>query len=149
MSGTYKHCSNCKVQPNCCCDFSDTIDNIVVTNLEYNLITTQYPEYKQYFKRINSESFHLLSRNGVCPFYTKGCSIYAVRPSDCRLFPFDLKRLNDEYYLIRYDLPCGSKNVTEIPWSAIEELKTIMTTYTASEIETKVDQLPFEIIQKI
>ena len=149
MHGTYKHCSNCQANPNCCCDFSDVIDNIVVTNDEYNLIVSKYPESISSFKRLNSESFNLLSINGVCPFYKDGCSIYTIRPSDCRLFPFDLKLINGEYYLIRYNLPCGSANVTEIPWAAIEVLKTIITTYTDPKIEAKVDQLPFEIIQKI
>ena len=149
MTGTYTHCSACTTHPNCCCDFSDTIDNIVVTNSEYDLLIKAHPEAQQYFQQINSEAFHLLSTSGICPFYNKGCSIYDIRPSDCRLFPFDIKHIEGEYYLIRYDLPCGSKNVTEIPWKAIDTLKTIITTYTDPRIEAKVDQLPFEIIKKI
>ena len=123
MSGTYKHCSECTANPNCCCDFSDTIDNILVTNAEYESIISKHPEAASFFKRFNSEALHLLSQNGVCPFYDSGCSIYPIRPSDCRLFPFDLKLIGEAYYVIRYNLPCGSSKVNEIPWSAIDTLR--------------------------
>ena len=34
--------------------------------------------------------------NGDCIFYDKGCSIYSVRPTQCRTYPFWFKNLRSE-----------------------------------------------------
>jgi len=49
--------------------------------------------YNNYFKKINNEAYNILNINSICPFYNSGCTIYDIRPSDCRLFPYDLKKL--------------------------------------------------------
>lgn len=148
--GTYSHCSNCKIKKNCCCDFDDEIDNIVTTVSEKEQIIQRVGSgSEKYFVKINDEAFNILDIKGVCPFYNNGCTIYDIRPSDCRLFPYDLKEIKGKYYLIQYDLPCGSKNVNENVDEVIEVLKTIITTYTDKKIEERVNNLEYRIIKEI
>lgn len=148
--GTYNHCSNCKIKKNCCQDFEEGIDNIVTTNQEkQDILERVGPSAEQYFKKINDEAYNILSIKGVCPFYKDRCTIYDIRPSDCRLFPYDLKEIDGKYYLIQYDLPCGSKNVNESVDEVVEVLKTIITTYTDKKIEEKVNKIQYTIIKEI
>lgn len=149
--GTYNHCSSCSIKKNCCCDFDDEIDNIIVTAEEKNaLIQRTGQEYEKYFRKINDKAYNILNIDSKCPFYKKGCTVYDIRPSDCRLFPFDLKNIDGKYYLIRYDLPCGSKQVNEDNLdSIINTLKTIIETYTDKKLEERVNRLKFDIIREI
>ncbi|MBP3619863.1 MAG: YkgJ family cysteine cluster protein [Clostridia bacterium] len=149
-SGTYNHCSNCKIKKNCCCDFDDEIDNIVTTVAEKEKIIGRLgTSVEKYFRPINEEAFNILNIDSVCPFYKNGCSIYDIRPSDCKLFPYDLKEIDGKYFLIKYNLPCGSKNVNENVDAVVKELLPIITTYTDKKIEEKVNNLPFDIIKEI
>ena len=149
--GTYVHCSNCKMKKNCCQDFDDEIDNIVTTVYEKQQIINKVgTQYEKHFKKINDEAFNILSVDGVCPFFDNGCTIYDIRPSDCRLFPYDLKEIDGRYYLIRYELPCGSKEINhEENDKVIEVLMGIIKTYTDKNIEEKVNHLKYEIIKEI
>lgn len=148
--GTYNHCTDCKIKKNCCQDFDEGIDNIVTTNQEKQEIIEKVGiSFEKYFKKINDEAYNILNIKGVCPFYKNGCSIYDIRPSDCRLFPYDLKEIDGKYYLIQYDLPCGSKNVNENVEDIIDVLKTIITTYTDKKIEEKVNLFEYKIIKEI
>lgn len=149
--GTFLHCSNCKIKNNCCCDFDDNIDNIVTTIKEKDDIVRKLGKnVNKHFIKINDEAFNILSYNGVCPFYDSNkCSIYDIRPADCRLFPYDLKEIGGKYYLIQYDLPCGSKLVSESVDEVIETLKPIITTYTDKKIEEKVNNLKFKIVKEV
>ncbi len=149
-SGTYSHCSKCKIKKNCCCDFDDEIDNIVTTVRERNVILNRIGKnYDKFFSKINDEAYNILNINGICPFYNKGCTIYDIRPSDCKLFPYDIKKIGCKYYLILYDLPCGSINVNEDVSDVIEILKTIINTYTDKKIEEKVSNFKYKIIKEI
>lgn len=149
-SGTYSHCSKCKIKKNCCCDFDDEIDNIVTTVRERDDILNRVGKsYDKFFSKINDEAYNILNINGICPFYNKGCTIYDIRPSDCKLFPYDIKKIGYKYYLILYDLPCGSSNVKEDVSDVIEILKTIINTYTDKKIEEKVSNFKYKIIKEI
>ena len=148
--GTYSHCSKCKIKKNCCCDFDEGIDNIVVTTMEKeNIINRLGAISEKFFKRINDEAYNILSHNSICPFYDNGCTIYDIRPNDCRLFPYDLKEINGKYFLILYDLHCGSSKVNENVDIIIKELCSIIKTYTDKKIEEKVNKLPYNIIKEI
>ena len=108
--GTYNHCSKCKART-CCCDFDNDIDNVVTTLEEKQLILERVGmENEKYFKKINDKAYNILSVNKICPFFKEGCTIYDVRPSDCRLFPYDIKKIEDKYFLIKYDLPCKGRS---------------------------------------
>ena len=149
--GTYFHCSQCRLKNNCCNDFDGTIDNIMVTKEEHDIILGQVGEtFEKYFQPLTDTVYHLLNINGACPFYSNpGCSIYEIRPADCRLFPYDLKEISGNYYLIKYDLPCGSENVSEIPEDTIKTLCGIIETYTAKDNEKLVNELPYSIIKQL
>jgi Fe-S-cluster containining protein len=61
----------------------------------------------QFANEISSDEGRLLSlktANNRCVFYQKGyCSVYAHRPLDCRIFPFDIiENANQEFYWIVY-----------------------------------------------
>ncbi len=59
--------------------------------------------------------------DGRCPFVTEnGCSIYADRPTPCRLYPLARVRAGDEvqYYLLREDFCMGHMEGKE--WSVVE-----------------------------
>lgn len=149
-SGTYSHCSNCKIKKNCCCDFDDEIDNIVTTISEKEtIINCLGKEVEKYFQPINDTAYNILNINAVCPFYNNGCTIYDIRPSDCKLFPYDLKEIDGKYFLIKYDLPCGSKSVTENVDPIIKNLLPIIETYTNKKIEERVNNLPYIIVKEI
>jgi len=148
--GTYSHCSTCKIKKNCCCDFEDGIDNIVTTVREKEEIVKRLgSDAEKHFKKINHEAYNILSIDSVCPFYKNGCTIYDIRPSDCKLFPYDLKEINGKYYLIQYNLPCGSINVHENVDNVVKELCSIIKTYTDKKIEERVNLLPYKVIKEI
>jgi Fe-S-cluster containining protein len=149
MDGTFSHCSQCKVAK-CCCDFGEGIDYIMLTASEkQKILEAVGTNFEKYFSKLDDRVYHLVSESPVCPFYDHGCTIYNLRPADCRLFPYDIKNIDNEYWLIKYDLACGSDNVQEIPEDAITTLMQIKDVYTASENEEKVSQLNFKIIKKI
>ncbi len=149
-SGTYVYCSQCKIEKNCCCDFEDGIDNVVTTVQEKQRIIDRVGmDAEQYFVPINETAFNIINQGAICPFYSNGCTIYDIRPSDCRLFPYDLKELNDKYYLIKYDLPCGSINVNDNVDEVVKSLLPIITTYTNKKIEEKVNKLKYKIVKEI
>lgn len=148
--GTYSHCSKCKINKNCCCDFDESIDNIIVTIKEKENITNRLgAASEKFFKPINDKAYNILSQNSICPFYDNGCTIYDIRPNDCKLFPYDLKEINNKYFLILYDLPCGSSKVNENVDNIIKELSLIIKTYTNKKVEEKVNKLPYKIIKEI
>ena len=149
-SGTYNYCTQCKIKHNCCCDFDKCIDNIIITNKEKEIIVNRVGEnMERVFQQINDKSYNIVSDNSVCPFYKNGCTIYDIRPIDCRLFPYDIKEINNKYYLVKYELPCGSKNVNEFVDDIVSELITIIDTYTDKKNNEKLSGLSYNIINKI
>ena len=149
-AGTYSHCSQCKIKKNCCCDFDESIDNIVTSINEKETIVSRLGKgSEKYFKKINNEAYNIISIDSICPFYKDKCTIYDTRPNDCKLFPYDLKEINGKYYLILYDLPCGSSSVDENVDKIVKELCLIIKTYTNKKIEEKVNNLPYKIIKEI
>ncbi|MDD3187538.1 MAG: YkgJ family cysteine cluster protein [Bacilli bacterium] len=111
--GTYKDCSNCKNKNNNCCTDFVNIDNPLITEKELEIIKLR-SNNKEFYKKITPHLYNIKTcENGVCPFYKKGCSIYLYRPVDCRLYPFDIIRKKDKYYLILYKYPCNNVEVTK------------------------------------
>lgn len=42
--------------------------------------------------------------DGACSFYLEGCcTVYALRPLECRLFPLDLLMVNGSIHWVRWD----------------------------------------------
>ncbi len=49
---------------------------------------------KKYLRKIGRRTSLIELRNGDCVMYSNGCSIYKVRPKQCRTFPFWSSNLN-------------------------------------------------------
>jgi hypothetical protein len=42
----------------------------------------------------------------VCPqLFQVGCRIYSLRPTECRIFPLDFKRIDGELWLVLWECP--------------------------------------------
>ena len=85
MKFTCKKCGACCVMP------EDTV--VYASETEYKKIARHLNmSFKQFLKKYTraDEGYIVLKpgRHGSCIFYDKGCSIYRVRPIQCRTFPF-------------------------------------------------------------
>ncbi|MFQ5965302.1 MAG: YkgJ family cysteine cluster protein [Candidatus Scalinduaceae bacterium] len=72
-----------------------------VNKREINLISsslsiTQNLFAKRYLRIVNGHYSLLEYKNGDCIMYENGCKIYAVRPSQCRTFPFWKSNLENQ-----------------------------------------------------
>ena len=107
FSGTYNFCVGCPTKINCCT--GKTVDLPVITPEEIKNISTYTGLEKNEFSISTETSLSKMKSNEEkCYFYHNGrCSIYAFRPIDCRLYPFDvLKESNGEFFLISYTNAC-------------------------------------------
>ena len=50
--------------------------------------------------------FNINTINNKCIFYDGKCKIYNNRPYDCRLYPYDIKKINEKFFLVLYKLDC-------------------------------------------
>jgi len=60
-----------------------------------------------YEKKPGFSFFTLKEKEGYCVFYDhakRKCTIYAIRPADCRFFPYDILRKGSKYYWIKWKL---------------------------------------------
>jgi len=97
----------CPPERNCCT--GKTVNLPVITPEEINHISTETSLQQNDFSTSTNSSLALMkSKEGKCYFYRNGrCSIYAFRPIDCRLYPFDvLKKSDGEFLLISYTNAC-------------------------------------------
>jgi Fe-S-cluster containining protein len=53
-------------------------------------------EFSRRYLRLRSKGLLRERPDGSCIFYKDGCSIYAVRPAQCRTYPFWLRNLRTE-----------------------------------------------------
>ena len=149
MQGTFKICSKCCEKKNCCTDFED-IDNPIISSKEKELIQQSTNCEDSTFTKIEGDCYNINTINGICPFYKNGCTIYDVRPNDCKLYPYDIRVVDGKLYLIRYKLKCLkgcilNENVDKI----VENIKPYMQTYLIKEYGQKVSLFDYEIIKEI
>ena len=145
-TGTYNHCSKC--QEAFCCKSFDKIDNPILFEDEVEKLRKLFDIDKYLIK--NRNSYCIKTVDNVCPFYKNGCSIYEHRPRDCRLFPFDIDKIDGKYYLVLYNIKCLSKNVeNENIDELINEFKDYAQEYTSPTLAKKVSNLPYKIIKEI
>lgn len=109
--GTYQFCNTCVGKFDCCCNCQE-IDMPILLPFEANEIArlqkrqvdefaTKLTEHLYQMRRTNND------KNEGCIFFINNkCSIYENRPIDCRLFPFDFKEIDGEYWVIYYDKVC-------------------------------------------
>ena len=149
MNGCFKYCTQCKEKENCCVGFG-VIDNPIISSKEKEIIQNRTKCQEKIFTKIKGGCFNINSINGVCPFYKNGCTIYDIRPNDCKLYPYDLKLLEDKFFLIEYKLKCLHNNILEeYVDEIISEIAPYINVYTAKEYNKKVSNFGFEIIKQI
>lgn len=94
---------------------------------------------------------NIVAKNGICPFYDKKCTIYNDRPNDCRLFPFDIKIIENKYFLILYKLDCFNFNdmIKENVDDIVELVKPYIDIFASKELNIKLDAMEYTIIKEI
>lgn len=106
--GTYSFCNSCVGRWDCCCN-CNKIDMPIVLPSEARKIETVSRKQVQDFAIKLTNNLYQMRRtndkeeNGCIFFVNNSCSIYDNRPIDCRLFPFDFKEIDGEYWLIYYN----------------------------------------------
>lgn len=123
IHGTYQFCTNCHSENKVCCCASDEIDMPVLLGNEVRQIQSssiKNKKMKDFSHNIGQTSIRQMraktyDKDGkairACHFYdvdAHRCKIYDTRPTDCRLFPFDIKLdpNTNEYWLGYYDELC-------------------------------------------
>lgn len=107
-TGTYSFCNNCVGKLDCCCNCRE-IDMPIILPFEANKISTTYRKPVDDFAIKLTNNLYQMKRhdekeeNGCIFFVNNKCIIYKDRPIDCRLFPFDFKEIDGEYWLIYYN----------------------------------------------
>ena len=109
--GTYQFCSACVGKFNCCCN-DPKIDMPILLPFEANNISVKLRRPIDSFAIKRTDNLYQMKRvensetRECILFQNNACSIYSMRPSDCRLFPFDFKEFAGEYWLICYNEVC-------------------------------------------
>ena len=120
VNGTYEFCTKCHNERRQCCCASNDIDMPILMPSEARKLQSLNPRNQkmQYFSRaIGSTSIRQMnslsnsSSPVYCHFYDphdNKCKIYDNRPTDCRLFPFDIKldSNTNEYWVGYYSDLC-------------------------------------------
>ena len=105
--GTFSFCNNCIGELNCCCN-CNKIDTPIVLPFEAQNIANNTKQPISEFAEKKTQNLYQMKRGNnqeenECKFFVNNrCSIYEDRPIDCRLFPFDFKEIDGEYWLICY-----------------------------------------------
>ena len=148
--GILKNCTDCNKERNCCCDFN-AIDFPILSSNEYNLLINILKVDSSNFSQLKDGCYNIIANECVCPFYNNKCTIYKNRPNDCKLFPFDIKYIDNKYYLVLYKLDCCNhidmlkENVDDI----VNSIKPYIKTFTNKELNLKLNNFDFIIIKEI
>ncbi|MEM2121635.1 MAG: YkgJ family cysteine cluster protein [Candidatus Woesearchaeota archaeon] len=106
MSKIHKYsflkCLNCMFETKCC-----KIEPPFIFEFEK-------PKFKDFllFKNYKKNKIALIKKQGrTCVFLKNNrCKIYSNRPFNCRIFPFDIKKINGKFFWILWDFCYGPKN---------------------------------------
>lgn len=114
--GTFNLCSNCVGKDaTCCCD--PQVDSPMLLPNEAETISKKMQIPKEDFcnkvdlAKLNNDyslkdlyQMKRIKEDNSCYFYRNNqCTIYDIRPIDCRIFPYDIKLEKDgNYYLVYY-----------------------------------------------
>lgn len=120
INGTYAFCTRCHNEGRKCCCASPDVDMPVLLQNEAKKLQAINPrthKMNAFSRAIGNapiRQMHSLSNSSnatYCHFYDPNrnkCTIYDIRPTDCRLFPFDIKLDNNtnEYWVGYYSDLC-------------------------------------------
>ncbi len=113
--GTFNLCSNCVGKSaTCCCN--PNVDSPMILPNEVEIISKNMKiNIEEFSNKINFSKMYndytlkdlyqmKRQNNNQCYFYRDNqCTIYDIRPIDCRIFPYDIKLEKDgNYYLVYY-----------------------------------------------
>lgn len=107
-NGTYAFCNTCVGKFDCCCNCNEIDMPILLPKEAENIEAISRMSVENFADKLTDNLYQMKRANndptkGCIFFQNNGCSIYENRPIDCRLFPFDFKEINGEYWLIYYD----------------------------------------------
>lgn len=121
VNGTYEFCTHCHNEGKKCCCASPDIDMPILLYNEaqkYQSLNPRHQRMRDFSHSIGNTSVRQMNyskdETKHCHFFDiaeNRCKIYNIRPTDCRLFPFDIK-LNpntNEYWVGYYDEVCERK----------------------------------------
>lgn len=109
--GTYQFCNSCVGRFNCCCNCEE-IDMPILLPFEVETISRiTKRSVADFAKKLTTHLYQMRrtdddEKKGCIFFENNRCSIYENRPLDCRLFPFDFKEIDGDYWVIYYDTVC-------------------------------------------
>lgn len=109
--GTYQFCNSCIGKFDCCCN-CEKIDMPILLPFEVEKIRRITKKgIDSFCVKLTNNLYQMKRKNDdeekECYFFDNNkCSIYEDRPIDCRMFPFDFKEINGEYWVIYYNKVC-------------------------------------------
>lgn len=104
-SGCYSVCADCFTGGNCCSSFNKI--NAPVLNKQELIQLREVLKNDEFYDVVDDNLYKMRLNNNKCIFLINGrCSIYQYRPTDCKLYPFDIIKKDSKYYLILYQLGC-------------------------------------------
>lgn len=109
--GTYQFCNTCVGKFNCCCNCEEIDMPILLPSEVYELARLTKKDTNDFALKLTEHLYQMKRTDddeskGCIFFINNKCSIYDNRPIDCRLFPFDFKEIDGEYWVIYYDKIC-------------------------------------------
>lgn len=125
--GTFNLCKKCVNAKATCCSNLEVDSPMILpneakeiakaTNLEIRYFAN-FIDFSEIYKDNSLKSLYQMKRqnkSNSCYFYKNcKCSIYNIRPIDCRIFPYDIKLEKEgNYYLVYYlSDNCAIKNIS-------------------------------------
>lgn len=106
--GTYSFCNSCVGKFDCCCNCNEIDMPIVLPSEAKKIESISRKNVSEFANKLTNNLYQMKRKddkeeNGCIFFVNNKCSIYNDRPIDCRLFPFDFKEIEGEYWLIYYN----------------------------------------------
>ena len=115
LEGTFKFCSDCPSNNNCCVRTRHGLGEIanppLLPNEAAEISAHTGLSVDAFAEGQPGEPLAIKRTDSGCLFYKGGkCEIYAIRPFDCKIFPFDIARLDGLFYWIVYTSLCPSES---------------------------------------
>lgn len=115
----FEYCTSCGDSSICCS--GSNVDLPVLLPFEVDEISTlKHISDSNFIKSHENFSVKQMNEKGenksCCYFFNeeqKNCSIYEYRPIDCRLFPFDIRKINGKFSLVFYTSACNCMKFTK------------------------------------
>ena len=140
----------CQLKKNCCNSFA-YIDDPILSREEKDEIISSFKVSEDNFIKHNNSFYTIKTQKGICPFLNENnrCSIYKCRPNDCKLFPFDIKRLEGKYYLVRYNFDCCKDSSLDNVDDIVEKIESYKDEFVDKALNKKMENISYETIKEV